>query len=484
MTNAHSRNVALPSADTRHLLSRFSYGVTPALLRGATGADGANTWFERQLEPETVPDTEAATLADWYPDVWRSPGVAAAEDKAGGVKGFDVSADFARWTLMRRMVSNRQLHEVMTDFWSNLLHIPAPEKKSWPWRPDYDRVVRSHALGRFEDMLVACVLHPAMGCYLDNAKSTATNTNENLGRELLELHTVGLTQNFSETEVRDSAYILTGWYVDVFGTYKASYEPSLHKQGRVNVLGFTDANDNANGAEMSRRYIRYLANHPATARRVAQRLAVRFVSDDPSPGLVTDIEKVFTDSGTDIKATLWALIRHPEFKASIGAKVRTPVEDAVATWRALGVKAQPSTANDSFAKAAIFQATAMGQRPFDWGRPDGFPDDAEAWTGVSRVLNSFDVHKNVAGGYFPRTAVTYRKDASWLPPLPATLSQVVNFVSKQVLARAASPTLKDAVAARLELPLSFAVRTPDDMQKWRIVPLLATVLDSPDHMTR
>jgi hypothetical protein len=80
--------------------------------------------------------------------------------------------------------------------------------------------------------------------------------------------------------------------------------------------------------------------------------------------------------------------------------------------------------------------------------------------------------------------VTYRKDASWLPPLPATLSQVVNFVSKQVLARAASPTLKDAVAARLELPLSFAVRTPDDMQKWRIVPLLATVLDSPDHMTR
>ncbi len=474
----------LPSADKRHLLSRFSYGVTPALLRGAAGADGANTWFEQQLHPSTITDAAAGRLADWYPNVWRDPGRAFAEDKAGGVQGFDVAADLARWTLMRRMVSNRQLHEVMTDFWSNLLHVPSPEKKSWPWRPRYDKVVRSHALGRFEDMLVACVLHPAMGCYLDNAKSTAADTNENLGRELLELHTVGLTQNYSEAEVRDSAYILTGWYVGVFGTYKASYEPSLHKRGRVNVLAFTDANDNADGAEMSRRYIRYLANHPATARRVAQRLAVRFVSDDPSAGLVTDLAKVFTDSGTDIKATLRALIRHPEFKASIGAKVRTPVEDAVATWRALGVQAQASTASDSFAMAAIFQATAVGQRPFDWGRPDGFPDDAEAWTGVSRVLNSFDVHKNVAGGYFPRTAVTYRRDSSWLPPLPATLSQIVNSVSKQVLARAASPTLQDAVAARLELPLSFTVRTPDDFQKWRIVPLLATVLDSPDHMTR
>ena len=476
--------VPLPSVDKRHLLSRFSFGVTPALLRGAAGADGANTWFDRQLQPETIPDDEADKLAGWYPNVWRDPGAAAAEDKAGGVQGHEVAADFARWTLMRRMVSNRQLHEVMTDFWSNLLHIPSPEKKSWPWRPRYDKVVRSHALGRFEDMLVACVLHPAMGCYLDNAKSTKDETNENLGRELLELHTVGLTQNFSEAEVRDSAYILTGWKVDVFGTYDASYVPADHWTGEVRVLGFSEPNANPDGADMSRRYIKYLANHPATARRVAQRLAVRFVSDSPSASLVTDLANVFTASGTDIKATLRALIAHPEFKASIGAKVRTPVEDAVATWRALGVRSQAPSGDDSFAVASIYQATAVGQRPFDWGRPDGFPDDAEAWTGVSRVLNSFDVHKNVAGGYYPRSGVTYRRDASWLPPLPATLAQVVNSVSKQVLSRAASPTLKDAVAARLDLPLSFTVRTPDDFQKWRIVPLLATVLDSPDHMTR
>lgn len=474
----------LPSADKRHLLSRFSYGVTPALLRGAAGADGANSWFERQLQPGTIPDAEADKLADWYPNVWRDPGVAAAIDKNGGVQGFDVSADFARWTLMRKMVSNRQLHEVMTDFWSNLLHIPSPEKKSWPWRPRYDKVVRSHALGRFEDMLVDCVLHPAMGCYLDNAKSTKTDTNENLGRELLELHTVGLTVNYSEAEVRDSAYLLTGWRVDVFNSYDAYYSAADHKTGPVKVLAFSDDNANANGAELSRRYIRYLANHPATARRVAQRLAVRFVSDDPSAGLVTDLAKVFTDSGTDIKTTLRALIRHPEFKASIGAKVRTPVEDAVATWRALGVQAHAPSGADSFAVTSIFQATAIGQRPFDWGRPDGFPDDAEAWTGVSRVLNSFDVHKNVAGGYYPRAGVTYRRDASWLPPLPATLSQIVNSVSKQVLARGASPALKDAVAARLDLPLSHTVRSPDEFPKWRVVPLLATVLDSPDHMTR
>lgn len=466
------------------MLNRFSYGVTPALSAECRRAGGALPWFDQQLRPNRIGDSAADELADWFPSVWKEPGALVRAEAAGGPQGWEVAAAFARWTLMRRLHSRRQLHEVMTEFWSNLLHVPCPEKKSWPWRPSYDTVVRQHALGRFEDMLVACVLHPAMGCYLDNARSTADTPNENLGRELLELHTVGVDLDYSEAEVRDSALILTGWLVDVFGTYDAAYSPLDHWRGRVQVLGFADANLDADGRDVAVRYVRYLANHPATARRVAHRLATRFVSDAPPAGLVSDLARVFTASGTDITATLRALVRHRAFLDSVGAKVRTPTEDAIATWRVLGVRPQRPSSDDSFANAALGQVTTMGQRPFDWGRPDGFPDSGEAWTGVSRVLNSFDVHKNVAGGFHPSRDVRYRTDAFWLPRLPASLGEVVDSVSRRLLARPATSALRDAVAARLELPMSYRVRHRDDLPSWRMVPLLGTVLDSPAHMTR
>ncbi len=458
--------------------------MTPELVAQSQRAGGASAWFEHQLHPGRIRDDAAARVTNWFPSVRRAPGELARTAERGGQEGWEVSADLARWTLMRRLLSQRQLHETMTDFWSNLLHVPAPERKSWPWRARYDQVVRAHALGRFDDLLVACVLHPAMGCYLDNARSTAAKPNENLGRELLELHTVGVDLDYSEQEVRDSALILTGWLVDVFGSYHAAYSPLDHWVGRVRVLDFGDANSGRDGRALARRYVRYLAHHPATARRVAHRLAVRFVADEPPASLVTDLAKVFTVSGTDIKATLRALVQHPAFGDSVGAKVRTPAEDAVATWRVLGVQPRPPARRDSFARAALGQTTAMGQRPFDWGRPDGFPDVARAWTGVSRVLNSFDVHKNIAGGFYPTHDVGYRPPTSWLPRLPARLGEVVDAVAVQVLARPATKTLKEAVSARLELPLGYRVRHEDDLPDWRMVPLLATVLDSPAHMTR
>jgi uncharacterized protein (DUF1800 family) len=222
--------VRTPPETERHLLNRFSYGISPALAAQSRTAGDPLAWFEQQLQPDQIDDAAAAQVAGWFPRVWGDPGAMEAADKAGGPQGWEISADFARWTLMRRLISKRQVHEVMTEFWSNLLHVPSPETKSWPWRPRYDAAVREHALGRFDEMLVACVLHPAMGCYLDNARSTARTPNENLGRELLELHTVGVG-GYSEAEVRDSALILTGWLVDVFGTYEAAYSPADHWPG-------------------------------------------------------------------------------------------------------------------------------------------------------------------------------------------------------------------------------------------------------------
>ena len=214
---------AVPTTQLRHLLSRFSYGVTPGLVRQARAAGGAAAWFEQQLDHTSVDDTAAGAMRSWFPYLDKSARQLWDEDQHGGRQGWETGVDLQRWTLLRRIYSQRQLHETMVEFWSNLLHVPAPEPKCWPLRPDYDKAIRFNALGTFEDMLLACELHPAMGCYLDNAVSTADNVNENLGRELLELHTVGIDSGFSEANVRDSAYMLTGCHCDRFNTWAPSY---------------------------------------------------------------------------------------------------------------------------------------------------------------------------------------------------------------------------------------------------------------------
>ncbi|MEJ7741577.1 MAG: DUF1800 family protein [Nocardioidaceae bacterium] len=131
---------------------------------------------------------------------------------------------------------------------------------------------------------------------------------------------------------------------------------------------------------MLRRYLNYLAHHPATAQRIARKLAVRFVSDDPSSGLVAHLAQVFSRSGTDIKETLRALVRHPEFKASAGKKVRTPSEDLVATLRAYDVDITRPQRESDAANAIYYLSKNMGQAPFGWERPDGFPDNGSAWS--------------------------------------------------------------------------------------------------------
>lgn len=475
----------VPTAELRHLLSRFSYGVTPALVKQGQAAGGGAAWLDRQLDHRSIPDDAADAMRGWFPYLDKTPGELEAEaERPGGRQGWETGVDLQRWSLLRRVASTRQVHEQMVEFWSNLLHVPSPEPKCWPLRPEYDRVVREHALGRFEDMLVECVLHPAMGCYLDNALSTAKSVNENLGREVLELHTVGIEAGFDEAMVRDSAYILTGWQCDRFGTWERFYAPEHHKTGPVRVLGFSDQNQSADGREMSRQYLRYLANHPSTARRVARRLAVRFVSDEPSAALVTHVANAFTSSGTDIKTTLRALVAHPEFAASVGQKTRTPTEDGIATYRALGVQVRRPTRDDDAANVIAHQISLIGQAPFDWARPDGFPDVADAWTSTSRMLGSWQVHWSLSGGYWPRSGVAYRPRTAWLPKLPARFDEVVDHMSRQLLARPASKRMQQAASTYTGLSPRTRIAKPDDLSPFRLTKVLSTLLDTPAHMSR
>ncbi len=228
----------------------------------------------------------------------------------------------------------------MVDFWSNHLHVHADGDLAWVHRASYDQLIRKHALGRFEDMLVAAALHPAMLLYLDNWRSVRNAPNENQGRELLELHTVGRASGYTEQMVKDSAKILSGYTVDAFDSWDGFYDTGKHTTGAVQVLGFTAANASANGQQLTVDYLRYLAQHPATALNIARKLARKFVSDDPSTDLVNTVAQAFRDSGTDIKATLRALVAHPDFYASRDRLVRNPVEDFVATCRVLRISRQ------------------------------------------------------------------------------------------------------------------------------------------------
>ena len=235
---ARHRGAPLLEPAGRLLVGRFSYGVTPALARQVRQRGGPRAWFEWQLAPGDIPDAAADDLVGWWPGL-AFEGAASWDRQVREVEfGWQLMFNYQRWLLQRRMVTRRQVHEVMSEFWEHHLHVPAIGDSQFVYRKRYGDTIRSHALGRFDDMLQAAITEPAMLLFLDQAVSTKAAPNENLARELLELHTVG-RGNHSEDDVKDVARVLTGWKVDRWRTWAHGYAPEWHATGRVDVLGWT-----------------------------------------------------------------------------------------------------------------------------------------------------------------------------------------------------------------------------------------------------
>lgn len=467
----------------RHLVTRFSYGIDTRLAADVRRAGGARAWWERQLAPASIADPDVAAYDEWYPSLWRGPQDLWQRTVSEVEPGWRVMQDYQRWLLLRRMTTRRQLHEVMTEFWEGHLHVAVAGDASFTYRVPYGQVIRTHALGRFADLLHATTTHPAMGIFLDNATSTARHPNENLGRELLELHTVGRGL-YGEEDVKASARILTGWKVDVWRSWNAGYDPTAHWVGPVTVMDFTDANAASDGRALTRRYTDYLARHPATAQRICRRLAIKFVGDDPSPALVDRLAGVYLASDTAIIPVLRALIDSPEFTGSVGGKVRDPGEDLVATYRVLGARVLRPTAEDSAAQAMLWQCANLGAIPFGWARPDGPPITDAAWSSTSRMLGSFRLHHSVANGYWPTRDVAYRSPRSWLPDRRVRFDVLVDSLSRRLLHRPVTRTLLDACCQAVECRPREIITPRHQLVTWKMGRLLATLLDSPDHMTR
>ena len=271
-----------------------------------------------------------------------TPALAQVLDSRGVRPRYQVGLDLIAQTMALRILSRHQLFEATADFWSNLLYIPAAEARSFAWRADYDStVIRANTFGSFPAMLAASVNHPAMATYLSNDLNEKAAINENLGRELLELHTVG-RDAYDESDVRAMSRLLTGFTVSTGNVSQCGYDPNRHQTGKVRVLGHTEANADADGRAALSRTLRYLALHEATARRIAVRLCTRFLHDSPPGDLVRDVAAAYRRSGGSVVPMLRTLVRHPAFARSEGAKVLKPGDDLVRACRVLGL--QPSGA--------------------------------------------------------------------------------------------------------------------------------------------
>jgi hypothetical protein len=484
---AHHHGQRLLPRAARHLVGRFSYGVTPALAAEVRRAGGALSWFERQLDPRSVPDRSVTELRGWWPSLSRSCTELWHRQRDEVEGGWEVMLDYQRWVLLRRMRTRRQVLEVMTEFWENHFNVPVTGDAQCFWRTHYGDTIRARAIGRFDDLLHAVTTHPAMLINLDNVSSSAGHPNENLGRELLELHTVGRGA-YDEADVKDSARILTGWSADMWDTFEPVYRSGWHAKGPVRVMGFAHPNADADGRAVTRAYLTYLAHHPATARRVARKLAVKFVRDDPSEALVERLAGVYLDHDTEIRPVLRTLVRSSEFARSVGAKVRDPGEDLVATYRALDVRVDRPPAGAAGERYAanqlLWQVASIGTKPFDWPRPDGQPVDNAAWSSPSRMLASMSVHLDLAGTWWPNRGVHYHSAGWWVPRYPIRFDLLVDHLSQRILHRRSTAQLLKACCEAVDVGPHERITRDHGVVRWNMHRLLTTFLDSPAFLTR
>jgi uncharacterized protein (DUF1800 family) len=461
-----------------HLLRRATFGVNDASLARIRRI-GRDRWLDEQLRPTSIDDSACTKLVNRFPAL----DVSMRDKYESQDFSWDVMFALSQATIVRAAWSERQLFEVMVDFWSNHLNVSNPGDHGWYNRHDYDRtVIRAHALGRFEDMLIASAKHPAMLHYLNNVDSTKDNPNENYGRELLELHTVGVDGGYTEEHMRQSALIMTGWGIN-WNTGLYRYDASNHYTGPVQVLGFSRANGSASGGEeLAKDYLRYLARHRKTAEYLATKLARRFVSDDPPAGLVTSLADTYQANQTQIVPVLRKLFRSAAFSDAIGEKVRRPYEDVIATIRALDIKADKQGTDGI--QGLYWVCESLGQAPLAWSPPDGYPDTAVEWSSAGGILDRWNTHMSLAAHWWP-DQIRRPPLRSYLPrDLPRTYGELVQAVAKRVVFVKLPAAQRDAICGFFDHGPGDRVHEGDAIVEWRLSHLVSLLLDTPAHLLR
>lgn len=455
------------------LVDRITWGRTTDSVAAAKKL-GAGRWLNTQLRPSApapLPPSVEAQIAALQ--ISRKPMSQLADEMDGQAKAAakiqdpterlaaqqayqkvmqGLRQEVAARSLLRDLYSPDQLREQMTWFWFNHFNIQADKRDIRAMIGDYeDQAIRPHALGKFRDLLAAADLHPAMLRYLDNDQNAASRLNENFAREILELHTMGVGSGYTQKDVEEMARVLTGVGVTLSPEppklnpeQQARYErrglmefnPARHDFGDKTVLGRTVT---GTGLSEFESVLDLLARQPATAKHVSTKLALYFMDDAP-PKLVGRMSATFLRSDGDIADVLSVLFKSPEFKASLGKKVKDPIHYAISAVR-LAYDGQP-IANTAPLQAWLSQ---MGQPLYGRETPDGYPLEASAWSGPGQLTTTFEVARQVgtssAGLFRPPGATEHRpafpqlQNALFYASTQTQLSET----TRTVLAQARSP---------------------------------------------
>ncbi|WGF89261.1 DUF1800 domain-containing protein [Marinivivus vitaminiproducens] len=343
--------------------------------------------------------------------------------------------------------------ERLVHFWSNHFAISADKPQVTALAGAFEReAIRPHVLGRFEDMLLAVERHPAMLLFLDQVRSVGPNSrrarraaergrrlgiNENLAREILELHTLGARGGYTQHDVGAFALALSGWTVDGMGgdadeTGAFRFRPQMHEPGPRTLLGRTYAED---GADQARAVLRDVAASEATARHVATKLARHFIADDPPPGAVDRLTAAFVSSGGDLPEVYRALIGLPDAWDARSRKFKTPWEWTISALRGLG-RSEPGSAQ------VVALLNQLGQPTWQPRSPAGYDDVAGSWAAPEALVRRIEIALRLARPAGDRIDARERA--------PALLPGVLTERTQTQIARAESPAT--ALALMLASP--------------------------------
>lgn len=425
-----------------------------------------------------------------------------------------IVAELAMAKVTRAIYSERQLQQVMDDFWFNHFNIFANKGQDRYYLTSYERdVIQPHTLGKFKDLLLADAKSPAMLFYLDNFLSVDPRSaqriaqeryarqmaryrgfgppppspqarrkgqnerglNENYGRELMELHTLGVDGGYTQKDVTEVARCFTGWTIDrprISPQFK--FDDRLHDPDPKIVLG---KKIHAGGMKDGEEVIDLLARNPSTAKFVSTELARRFVSDNPPPALVARMAQTFQESDGEIRSVMHTMIYSPEFwsREAYRAKIKSPFELVVSAARALGTDVD-------MAQPLVGWIGRIGEPLYQCQPPTGYSDKAETWVNTGALLNRLNFSLALAGNRMrgSRSDVAALLGADAETDAKAALENAV----KIFLGGQASSTTVETLQKQLDNPQILQARLDDPVKEVNLGVVAGLVLGAPEFQRR
>jgi len=454
------------NADAVLVANRITFGLSPA-LSNQLSSTGAAAFIEDQLQ-RTGPDPAVESRLRQFSLLGKSR--KATYDAVRDTNSGRLSQELFYSNVLRATFSRSQLYEMMCQLWMdhfniNIFAMGRIRHLHINYQED---VIRPHALGNFRDLLKATAEAPGMLAYLDNDTSNARSEqglNENYGRELLELHSLGIDETgghvYTEADVVAAAKAMSGWSMETSrrsNNYSEFlFRPGYQHIGDVSMLGGAWTSQGTSGKQTGDSLLNFLATHPSTAHYVAFKICRRFVSDSPPVALVASAARVFLDNDTNLVPTLRHVLRSPEFAASAGQKFRRPFEHMIAALRAVNAQLPDGPTSKGAGQLRTVMVTT-DHLPWEWPSPDGYPDTAVEWLDGSGLSARWSF-----GARLARNRVSdVRVNLAAISPSASTVGELISKLANGMGLGTLNQTDIDAIARSVRLGTGDGASSADD----------------------